>query len=193
MSGAIYNTESIVDCPTKNKTHYEPGGKLTDIFLKSFGSLFKNHKSVHELFFSLIKKLNKFFSLSKAILVVHSAKDNTLKVIAMKGRRRSWQGLALSLPEKDSLLYKIFRGKKIYSQNYPDVFGGNFIEKKLLLDTDTCSIVICPIKSNGSIHGLLCLTSPMLYAFGMFEEGFLEGVLERFSGFIEKEIDRLHI
>ncbi len=170
-----------------------PGNRLRDVFAGSFDSLFKSNQNLYQLFFSIVKKLNKFFSLSRAILVVRSPKDNNLKVIALKGQKIARQGLALTLPEKNSLLYNVCECCKMYTQNFPTHFEGNFIEKKLLIDDETSSIAICPIRNNGSIHGLLCLASPIIYAFDMFGQGFLDSVLEQFGRRIKKEIDRLHI
>jgi len=167
--------------------------RLSNVFAGSFNSLFKSNQNLYQLFFSFIKKLNKFFSLSKAILVVRSPRDNNLKVVALKGQKSIRQGLALSLPEKNSLLYNVFDDCEIYTQNFPKDFEGNFVEKKLLIDNETSSIAVCPIRNDDSTHGLLCLASPIIYAFDMFGEGFLDSVLEQFGKRIKKEIDRLHI
>lgn len=185
--------ESVSNLLKSEKRSRDCGRRITNVFLKSFGVLFKKPQSIHLTFFSLIKKLNRFFSLSRAILVVRSLRDDSLKVVAIKGRKESREGLALTLPEKGSLFYRVFTTKAPYCENYPDGFPGNFIEKKLLLDGDTGSIAICPIKHDGTVHGLLCLASPVLYAFGMFENGFLDAVLERFGMLIEKEAKRLNI
>jgi hypothetical protein len=155
--------------------------------------LFKDRKNIYHLFFSLIKKLGKFFSISKAVLVVRSPEDNALKVIALKSRHHARHGLALTLPKRDSLLHRVFKSREVYSASYPGGFEGNFIEKKLLLEDDTGSVAICPVSVNGTMQGLLCLTSPVVYAFSMFEEGFLDGVLEKFGRSIAREMKRLYV
>ncbi|MEW5924069.1 MAG: hypothetical protein AB1746_08790 [Candidatus Zixiibacteriota bacterium] len=167
--------------------------RMSDIFLRSLSSLFRNNKNIYDIFFSLTKKLNKFFSLSRSILIVNSDKDNQLKVIAMKGPQDSRIGLALTLPRQDSILYQVFNSRAIYTENYPHQFAGNFIERKLLLDDNPGSIAICPVKSDGNVRGLICLTSPALYAFTLFRDGALDAVLERFGRSIEREISRLRV
>ena len=82
--------------------------RISDIFTRSFKPVLKNANIYHS-FFALIKKLNKFFSLSKAVLVVHSERDNCLKVIAVRRQKGTRTGLALTIPEKNSLLYRIFK------------------------------------------------------------------------------------
>ncbi len=167
-------------------------GRMSNIFLKSLSSLFRNNKNIYDLFFSLTKKLNKFFSLSRSILVIRSMRDDDLKVIAMKGPQNSRIGLALTLPRQNSIIYQVLGGKEIYTENYPHEFSGNFIERKLLLDDNPGSIAICPIKNDGDVCGLICLTSPALYAFTLFRDGALDAVLERFGKSIEREISRLY-
>ena len=167
--------------------------RISNIFLRSLGALFNHNKNIYDLFFCLTKKLNKFFSLSRSILIVRSHVDNSLKVIAMKGPQNARVGLALTLPEDNSLLYRVLHKKVIYTENYPNGFKGNFIEEKLLLDDDPGSIVVCPIEHNNHVQGLICLTSPAIYAFTLFKDGFLDSVLDRFGKSIEKEIKRLRI
>jgi len=168
-------------------------GRIGKVFLRSLGNLFKSNKNIYDLFFSLTKKLNKFFSLSRSILVIHSNRDDCLKVIAIKGVRGSRVGLALTLPREGSLLYRVLDDGVTYTENYPDKFNGNFIEKKLLLDDDPGSIVVYPVLYNDAIQGLICLTSPALYAFTLFNEGVLDPVLDKFGKSIEREAKRLRV
>ncbi len=170
----------------------EMGERIANVFERSFNSLFKNNNSLDHLFFSLIKKLNKFFSISRAVLVVHSPRDEKLKAIALRGRKAR-QGLALTLPKRDSLLYTVFNKGDIYAENYSGIFKGNFIENKLLMIDKASSLVICPIRFKGRINALLCLTSQTLFAFNMFENGLLDSVLEQLGKFIDLELRRLHI
>jgi|GEM_PF-1130869 len=167
--------------------------RLGNIFLRSLGTLFSRNKNIYDLFFCLTKKLNKFFSLSRSVLIVRSHVDDSLKVIAMKGPQNARVGLALTLPEDNSLLYRVSQEGSIYIENYPNGFKGNFIEKKLLLDDNPGSMAICPIEHDDNVRGLICLTSPALYAFTLFKDGFLDGVLERFGRSIEKEVKRLRL
>jgi transcriptional regulator with GAF, ATPase, and Fis domain len=171
----------------------ETGKRISNLFSRSFSSLFKTNRNIKHLFFAVVKKLNKFFSLSNAVLAVYSSNDDCLKVIAAKGPKGSKEGLALSLPRKNSLFYKVFEENQIYIQNYPADFEGNFIEKKLLLKGETSSIAICPIFYKESVMGLLCMTSPSLYAFEMFQDGFLDDILGQFGVRLRDKLDKLRI
>ncbi|SYZ72360.1 hypothetical protein TRIP_C20475 [Candidatus Zixiibacteriota bacterium] len=159
-------------------------GKFLGNCLRSIAALFRKDRNIYKLFFAMTKKLNKFFSISTAVLVVHSGRDNSLKVIAIRKPKYAGKGLALSLPEKDSLLYRIFRNNSLYTANNPSDSDTNFIEKKLLFEDGTQSLAVCPIKYGGSLAGLVCFASPVPYAFDMIEEGMLGGILEEFGAIV---------
>ncbi|UCD17171.1 MAG: hypothetical protein JSV44_12085 [Candidatus Zixiibacteriota bacterium] len=167
--------------------------RLKDTFLRSVGSLFGKQKNLPKLFFSVTKKLSKFFSISGALLVVHCDHDDRLKVIASKKMRHSHEGLALTLPPQRSLIYSVFRSGRTYIENYPDNFRGNFIEQKLLLDDEAKSLVICPTIHRGLPNGLICFTSPVPYAFVMFEAGILKDITEKFGAVLNRELRFLNI
>ena len=166
--------------------------RINDIFTRSFKPVMKN-SNIYQSFFALIKKLNKFFSLSKAVLVVHSERDNCLKVIAVRRRKGTRTGLALTIPEKNSLLYKIFRENSIFTLDYPVFGGANFIERKLLFGRRVSSVAVCPLTANGRTTGLICMTSPIDYAFSMFRNGILDGILEEYGQIVDRELNRLPI
>jgi len=168
----------------------ESSKRITDVFNNCFNSVFKNNKTIHDIFFCLTKKLNKFFSISNSILIVYSETDSCLKAIASKGSKAR-HGLVLSLPREDSFLYSILDQGQIFTQNYPEELDCNFIEEKLLFQEETNSIAICPVRCNGSLRALLCLTSPIHYAFSMIDEGMLDGILHKFGEAIYPELERL--
>lgn len=165
----------------------------TDGFMRSFTALFRKHKNVYKLFFAMTKKLNKFFSISTAILVLYSTADDRLKVIAIRRPNYAREGLTLTLPQKDSLLYDVFKNATPHIEHFPADFKGNFIEQKLLFDSHIKSLVICPIKYEGSALGLVCFTSPTVYAFEMFEEGLADALIEQFGTIIDREKNKLNV
>ncbi len=151
-----------------------------DNYLRSIEALTRKHKNIHKLFFALTKKLNRIFSISAAVLVSHSNRDDSLRVIDIRKVGYSGEGLSLILPDKNSLLYSVYRNKAVYSETDPGKFKGNFLEQKLLLDPETKSLVICPIHDNGDISGLLCLASYEPEAFAVEDTAFLETISRQF-------------
>ncbi|MBN2225904.1 MAG: hypothetical protein JW763_00920 [candidate division Zixibacteria bacterium] len=167
--------------------------RLNHTFVRSVASIFVKQRNLPKLFFSVTKKLGKFFSISGALLIVHSSRDNRLKVIATRKESRALDGLALTLPSQKSLFYTVYNNGEPYVKNYPEDFEGNFIEQKLLLDDDTKSLVICPTMHNGFPNGLVCFTSPVPYAFVMFEKGFLQEIMEQFGSVLNRETRLINI
>lgn len=149
--------------------------------LQSIKAVLSKPGDIYKLFFLFTKKLNKFFTISQSSLIVHSKQDGKLKVIAMKGEKGARKGLALTLPENNSLLYKVFADDHFYVQHHPENFDGNFIEEKILKIDTTQSLAILPISRNGTKSGLLCLCSPKLNAFASFENGLMDEILENFN------------
>lgn len=160
--------------------------KWQDNYLRSIEALARKHKNIHQLFFAITKRLNKIFSISVAILVSHSNRDHSLKVIDIKKTGYSGEALSLILPDKNSLLYSVYRDETIFSESDPDKFNGNFLEKKLLLDQTTKSLVICPVRDNGQISGLLCLASAMPSAFNSDDAFFLEEISRQFRSSLSR-------
>lgn len=193
MDGSESMLNDIQKVSPSDQPEAEQRQRLQDIFGQSFVPVFKNNANIYQAFFALTKKLNKFFSLSRAVLTVYSPARRKLKVIAMRSKNSVRKGLALTLSEDNSLLYRVFRDGDIYIQDFPDEIKGNFIETKLLMNRETASLAVCPVTSNENIIGLLSLSSPLPYAFAMFAGGFLDGVLEDFGRLLESERNRLMI
>lgn len=149
--------------------------------LQSLKAMLSKPSDIYKLFFLFTKKLNRFFPISQSSLIVFSKQDNKLKVIAMKGDKGARKGLTLTLPETNSLLYKVFADGHFYTKHHPQKFDGNFIEEKILKDNDARSLAILPIVQNGSKCGLICLSSPNQDAFRSFENGSMDEILENFS------------
>lgn len=154
---------------------------ISQTVLRSIKAVLAKPGDIYKLFFLFTKKLNKLFSISQSSLIVHSKHDGKLKVLAMKGENGIRKGLALTLPEKDSLLYKVFADGRFYIQNHKKNFDGNFIEEKILKDDTTQSFAILPISQDGSRSGLICLSSPKQDAFATIENGLMDEILENFS------------
>lgn len=139
------------------------------------------NKPVPELFYELVNRLDKFFSISKASLIIKSPADDTLRMMAMWDNSVMRQGVMLTLPRKQSLFHKAVKQKSIFYQPIIDAYRGNFIERKILYTDNACTLAICPLIWDGNFTGLISLTSPVPFAFDMIEEGRF-GPLMRYLG-----------
>ncbi|MCK4371845.1 MAG: GAF domain-containing protein, partial [candidate division Zixibacteria bacterium] len=95
-------------------------------------------------------------------------------------------GLRLNLPVDASLFEKVAEQGHIYTEDFCESFSGNFFERKLLLDDDSRSFVLQPLKSDGRVLGLLGYSSRKPMAFVTFEEGALDDICNRLGSIIEK-------
>lgn len=166
---------------------------VSDVIIKSVKSVLNRRQHLAARFFAVTKKLSKFFSISGSVLIVHSKRDNCLKVIAVKGENYAREGLAITLPESMSLLYSIFDTDQPYIENYPDGFPGNFVERKLILGANTKSIMIHPTHYNGKPNGLICFASPVPYAFVIFENGNFDKISDKMGRVIHRAGRKLNL
>ena len=83
---------------------------------------------------------------------------------------------------------KVAESGQVYTENFCDTFTGNFFERKLLLDSDSRSFVLQPLKSEGEVVGLIGYSSEQPTAFTMFEEGLLEKMANRFGAIVERKL-----
>lgn len=166
---------------------------MSENVLQSIKAVMSKPSDIYKLFFLFIKRLDKFFPISQSSLILHSQKENKLKVIAMKGEKGTRKGLALTLPEKDSLFYKVFHSNNCFIQHHPEKFECSFIEQKILKDDTALSMAILPIFQDKTKHGLICLSSPEQDAFVSFENGQLDEVLMNFNKYLIKKIPTINI
>jgi len=138
-----------------------------------------------EVFFELTRYLNRDFEINKGVLVLRQERPRKLAAVSTWSNGLGRDGLALNLPCDSSLFEQVAENGQVYTENYCGAFSGNFFERKLLLGENSRSFVLQPLKSNGSVVGLLGYSSESATAFTMFEEGTLDGVAEVFGSVIE--------
>jgi len=173
---------------TETKLEYEgsrnePGVCGTDIasrISKPFLKILRQRKSTTRLFFELINKLDKFFCISRAVLIVINLNGNVLRVVAAwDNNSYPREGVILTLPQKDSLFHRALDHGAMINEPIFSRFPGNYVERKLLASKSTCSLLVCPLCSNDLIFGLVGLTSLVPYAFELIAEGCYEQVFQR--------------
>lgn len=150
------------------------------------------NKTIPTLFREMTNKLSKFFSISKAVLIIRDNNKDTLGVMAVWKNFQFHNGLTLTLPRKNSFLYEILEGRKIKSLPIFSKAPGNMIENKILTDKSDSALAVCPMISEDMILGLISFASPVPYAFEMIEEGYLGPVFETFGRVLSNEYDKIN-
>ncbi len=152
--------------------------------------IFMQNKSVPTLFREMTNKLSKFFSISRAVLIIRN--NNTLGVLAIWNNFQFQNGLTLTLPGKNSFLYETLKNGKIKSLPIFSKAPGNLIENKILINKSDSALAVCPMISEDNIRGLISFASPVPYAFELIEEGYLEPVFEAFGRVLFDKYDKVN-
>jgi len=150
----------------------------------NFGELVSGISDLSEIFFELTRYLRREFEINKGVLILRQEQPRKLAAVSTWSNGLGRDGLAVNLPCDSSLFEQVARNGQVYTENFCEAFSGNFFERKLLLDENSRSFVLQPLKSNGQVVGLLGYSSEKPTAFTMLEEGMLDGVAEEFGSVI---------
>ncbi|UCG62903.1 MAG: GAF domain-containing protein [Candidatus Zixiibacteriota bacterium] len=142
-------------------------------------------------FFELTRRLAPQFNIRKAVLLLRPDANAPLAAISTWDNGQIREGLALKLPSESSLFEIVAGHGEVYTENFCGGFSGNFFEKKLLLEADSRSFVLHPLKHDGQVIGLLGFSSDRPTAFTCFEEGLVDPVINEFSAIIRDKALRL--
>ena len=141
-----------------------------------------------ESFFALTKYLRNKYAIDKGVLVLIDDGGNRLSAISTWHDGQARDGLSLNLPTESSLFEKVIEHGQVYTEDFCESFSGNFFERKLLLDDDSRSFVMQPLKSEGRVIGLIGYSSRQPTAFAVCDEGSLDEIAAMFGAMIERKV-----
>jgi len=114
---------------------------------------------VSELFFDFTEWYRGQYNISKSVLVLKSMSDYSLSAVSTWENGAKRDGLTIRLPLEHSLFEKVINEGKTYLSQLSDDFTGNFFEKKLLMNENTRSFVLQPLKCKDDVIGLIGFSS----------------------------------
>lgn len=155
--------------------------RMSTMVYRPFDRLLSQRKPVPTLFWELTNKLNKFFSISKAVLVMNCPLSDRLKLIARWEPDCFKEGVAMEIPTANSVLHRALTLGRIF---YEPAFGfdqGNNLERRILTSPSTRSLAICPAVSDETVYSLISLASPVYNAFDLIEDGHFASIFDRFG------------
>ncbi len=173
-----------------NEEQYLNNWDISPALCNPLLTILKQNKPVATLFHKMTNKLSKYFSISRATLIINDSLQKTLGVTAIWRNFQIQNGLTLIMPRKNSLLYEILNNRKIKSLPIFSKAPGNIIENKILLNKSDSALAICPMISENMIRGLISFSSPVPYAFEMIEQGYLGSVFEAFGYLLSDEYEK---
>ncbi|MCP4567823.1 MAG: hypothetical protein GY841_09625 [FCB group bacterium] len=152
--------------------------------MPGLGSRLSGNKEFNISFHQLIEKLGRFFVIDKASLAFYDDNAKRLRVTHMYDNRSLKTGLTLNFPTKGSMLYQVLAQGFPVADNYPDHISAGIIEKKILLNNATRSVLMVPLLLDSTKLGLLSLASSNENVFGLYLEGVGVGMVEQFVGLL---------
>lgn len=139
-----------------------------------------------DVFFGLTRQLRSQFCINRGVLVLRDKESTNLSAVSTWHDGRTRDGLTIRLPSDSSLFERVAAQGSVYTEDFCESFSGNFFERKLLIDENSRSFVLHPMKHEGEVVGLLGFSSEEPIAFSMFEEGTLETIVSDFAKLIHK-------
>lgn len=157
--------------------------------LKDLNQVFAQEQSPSEIFFEIANHLREKYDINKAVLVIRQD-DSSLAAISTWNNGQKRDGLSLNLPQKESLFEKVIEDGRLYTEYFSESFSGNFFEQKLLLDNQSRSFALKPLKVEGKTVGLVGFSSQNPTAFTVMNEGETDKLLSRFATTLVKKSPR---
>ena len=145
----------------------------------------RQNRSLTEAFQTITNQLHKEYNIDKGVLILRPNAGRQLAAVSTWHLGIMRDGLKLNLPVEASLFEKVAEQGHVYTEDFCESFSGNFFERKLLLNDDSRSFVLQPLKFEGRVLGLLGYSSRMPMAFVTFEEGALDAICDRLGSIID--------
>jgi transcriptional regulator with GAF, ATPase, and Fis domain len=144
-----------------------------------------------DIFLELTRQLQEVFEINRGLLAIRESGSTQFLATATFSQRKTRKNLSLRIPEESSLFGKVAEQREIYADEFFDLFSGNSIEQKLLVDDDTRSYVVLPIKRDGEVVGLLGYSSETPLAFAALEQAGIERLTQPLADLIHRR-DKVH-
>ena len=159
-----------------------------DDYAINLNTRFPDGMDMSELFIKLTQDLQASFAISKGLLVIRENDTTQFIATASFSERKTRKNLSLRIPSVSSLFEKVAEGGTLYSENCSEFFSGNSFERNLLMDNNSRSFILQPLKYEGQVVGILGYSSDEVSAFTVFETGLLDTV----AGLLASRISSKH-
>ena len=133
------------------------------------------------IFQEFTRELQRVYDITKGFLALREGDMTRFLAVATFSHGTVRKNLSLKLPNAPSLFEKVAESGQIYTENFAELCDGNLIEQRLLLDDDTHSFMLRPLKHEGRVIALLGYSSENPEAFVTFEEGLVDPALDEFG------------
>jgi transcriptional regulator with GAF, ATPase, and Fis domain len=149
---------------------------------REFGAI--DWSDLSQSFSDLIQTLNRQFSIERAALAICDDRKECLRVTHIYERNAVKSGLTLTIPGPKSTMYHVLKQGFPVADNYPDLFAGNIIEKRIMMTPESKAVLTIPLRVDGHDLGVVNLASREPGAFGLFIEGIAVDPVEQFGAML---------
>ncbi|UCC44681.1 MAG: hypothetical protein JSU65_01770 [Candidatus Zixiibacteriota bacterium] len=153
-------------------------GRIWDLDLSA---CFPDETDISELFIRLTAILQKEIPIRKGLLAVRGVGSTHFVATATVGERKTRRNLSLVLPRVSSLFEKVAETGTTYTEACVEFFSGNSFEKNLLLDDNSNSFVLVPLRHEAHTVAIMGYSSDEPTAFALFEEELLAKIVPQLS------------
>lgn len=136
------------------------------------------------IFVEFTRLLEDEFDIRKGFLALREGAYTRFIAVATWNDGKVRKNLSLRLPATHSLFEKVVEDGQVYSETFAELFDGSMFERRLLLDDETESFMLRPLKYEGQVIALLGYGSVRQHAFVTFEDGPLDPLIDRFAALI---------
>lgn len=143
-----------------------------------------------DMFIALTKMLQEWYEIDRGLLVVKEPNSTRFIATSTFSDKKVRKNLSLRIPAPSSLFEKVAEQGESFSEDFCYLFSGNSFEKKLLMDDNTQSYILLPLKDKGQIVGLLGYSSMAPLAFTVLESAELEVITKRLASCISRTLNQ---
>lgn len=134
-----------------------------------------------DLFTRFTDHLKRVYAIDRGFLAVCDGAMANFTAVASWQQGRERRNLSLRLPSQGSLLEKVAEDGRVFAETFADLYDGSMIERRLLLDDNSQSFMLRPLKYNGRVVAMLAYSSEEPGAFAAFNEQLLDPLLSKFA------------
>ena len=158
-------------------------------FAYDIDRLWPDGADLSDIFIELTRHLQDFYPIRKGALILNEPAATRFIATAAWHNGKSRKNLSIKIPGTSSLFERIAEFGQVYTENFCHFFDGNAFERNLLLEADTQSFAVQPLKHEARVVGLMGFSSDQPMAFTIFEEG----LLEKIAGQLARRIAHLRV
>jgi len=167
---------------TWHEEHYEDnaGSELARV-MDNLATALTDRQDPRDIFSVFTRHLEKVYAIKRGFLAIRDGDLTRFTAVASWRQGHERRNLSLALPQRGSLLQKVAEDGQVYAETFAQLYDGNMIERRLLMDDDTQAFMLRPLKHAGRVVAMLAYASDDENAFAAFNESVIDPLIDRFA------------